>query len=342
MERLEATFGRNSSPRWRRRELLRLDTGPASSSDHWIRVHRPAMACRFEIVLGGEDAKHVNAARRALDDAHRLEAALTVFRDTSELVHVNQFAAQQPVPVSRELFDLLALCHQLHVDTAGAFDITTTPLSRCWGFLYRQGRMPSCESIDAAAALVGMHRVELDQVRQTVAFSTAGMELNLGSIGKGFAVERIARILRGRRVRHALVSAGASSVRAVGGRGRGWQIDIRSRLVSRPLASIHLKEGALGTSGAAEQFVEIGGRRYGHIIDPRTAWPAAGVLSASVVTADAARADALATAFFVGGVDVARSYCERVPETLALVTPDDGSERPQVFGGYAGAILEDL
>ncbi len=101
-----------------------------------------------------------------------------------------------------------------------------------------------------------------------------------------------------------------------------------------------LRDSALATSGAGEQFVIIDGRRYGHIIDPRTGWPAVGLLSVSVVTREAARADALATAFFVGGLDLARRYCEAHDEVLAVVTPDDEQGRPQVFGKYRGVRLE--
>ena len=106
------------------------------------------------------------------------------------------------------------------------------------------------------------------------------------------------------------------------------------------LTGLRLRNAALGTSGAGEQFIEVNGSRYGHVIDPRTGWPAAGVLSASVVTADAATADALATAFFVGGLDLARKYCDSHPGTLALITPDDGSNRPLVVGRYMGAVVD--
>jgi thiamine biosynthesis lipoprotein len=112
--------------------------------------------------------------------------------------------------------------------------------------------------------------------------------------------------------------------------------------VRRVLARLRLRNAALGTSGAGEQFIEVDGQRYGHVIDPRTGAPASGVVNASVITADAATADALATAFFVGGIDLARRYCDAHPGTLALITPDDGSWRPLIVGRYLGAVVEDL
>ena len=328
----------------RRRDLLSLGfvRGDLGSS-HWIRVHRPAMACRFEITLSGEDEAHVPAAREALDEADRIESALTVFRDTSELVRVNRTAGQSPAPVSPELFGLLELCRQVHTQTEGAFDVTSTPLSRCWGFLKREGRLPAAAEIEAARARVGMDGIELDAAARTVRFRRPGMELNLGSIGKGYALGRLADVLRARGVGHAVISAGGSSVLALGGRGAGWCIDVRPKqLEGERLLRLQLCDGAMGTSGAGEQYVDVEGQRYGHVLDPRTGWPAGGVLSVSVVTARPAVADALSTAFFVGGVELARRYCASHPDTLAIITPDDGTRRPQVFGRYAGAKLEGM
>jgi len=317
----------------------------APGADHWIRVFRRAMACRFEITLSGEDARHVSAARDALDEADRLEAALTVFRESSDLMRVNRLAEHVPVQVDAELFDLLDHCRALHTETDAAFDITSTPLSRCWGFLVRDARVPAAAALATARAKVGMGHVQLEAAGRTVRFDQPGIELNLGSIGKGYAVQRMGAQLHARGVRHALVSAAGSSIVALGGHGQGWCIDLRSRQQpdSLPLARLFLRNGAVGTSGAGEQFIEIDGKRYGHLLDPRTGWPStAGLLSASVVTHDAATADALATAFFVGGLDLAERYCATHPDTLALLTPDDGAARPRIFGRYSGAHVEDL
>jgi thiamine biosynthesis lipoprotein len=301
------------------------------------------MACRFEVTLEGEDAPHVAAAREALDEVDRIEAALTVFRDTSELVRLNRLAGREPVVVDRELLDLLGLCREIHDSTEGAFDVTTTPLSRCWGFLARAGRLPEADEIEQARSVIGMTGVLLDPAESTVRFRRSGMELNLGSIGKGYALRRMAALLKARRVERALLSAAGSSVLAWGGRGRGFAIDLCSRLVARQrLARVLLREGALGTSGAGEQFVVVDGVRYGHVLDPRSGWPARGVLSATVITSDAPMADALSTAFLVGGAELASRYCAAHDDVLALVTLDDGSERQQVLGRYAGATLEDM
>ena len=327
-----------------RRDLLsiawRNDGEPRDG--HWIRVHRRAMACRFEVTLSGERASQIPAAREALEEAERLEALLSVFRETSEISRVNQQAGIGPVTASNEVVALLSRCQQLSAATGGAFDITSTPLSRCWGFLQRDGRVPTDAEIDQAVALVGMDALSCDVGTNRVSLSTAGAALNLGAVGKGFAVQAIGAALWRRGVREALVSAGSSSILALGGMDDGWRVDVTTVSPRRVLARLWLRNAALGTSGAGEQFVEVNGRRYGHILDPRTGRPASGVVNATVISADAATADALATAFFVGGIELARAYCDAHPGTLALITPDDQSWRPRVVGRYCGALVEEL
>lgn len=298
------------------------------------------MACRFEIALSGEDARHVPTARAALDEIDRIESGLTVFRETSALSNVNRRAAHEPVRVDPELFALLESCAALNTTTDGAFDATSTPLSRCWGFLRRAGRRPEAGEIESARACVGMDGVDLDAGHRTVRFTRPGMELNLGAIGKGYALDRIARLLSERGVEHALLSAAGSSVLALGGRVGDWTIDVGSRQLGRRVGRLRVKDGAVGTSGAGHQFFEIDGTRYGHVLDPRTGWPASGTLSATVVTARAADADALSTAFLVGGVELAARYCAANPGALAIVTPEDGTTR--VIGAYPGALFDEM
>ena len=310
--------------------------GRSKAADFWVRVNREIMACRFEVVLPGERAEATPVAREALDYADRLEGVMTIFREGSDLSHVNREAHVAPVPVDHELFRVLELAAAIHHRTDGAFDITSAPLSRCWGFLRRDGRIPSSEQIASALAHVGMCHVRLDSDSCTVGFDREGVALNLGAIGKGFALDRMAQFIRARGVHQALLSAGASSILGFGGGDEPWPVDLTSAVTGQRLARLHLDSGAVGTSGAGEQFFEADGVRYGHVIDPRSGWPAAGVLSASVITSDAASADALSTAFLIGGPAMAERYCARHPGVLALITPDDGSHRPLQFGSYGG------
>jgi thiamine biosynthesis lipoprotein len=327
-----------------RRALFKLDFDRPSRIDQLVRVYRTAMACRVEVALMPEDSDRLPAARAALDEADRIEQLISIFRESSELSRINREGTAGARNVAPEVFALLQRCRQLSTETDGAFDITSSPLSRCWGFLHRAGRVPEAASLAAALALVGTSKVTLEQASRTVRFARPGMSINFNAVGKGYALDRMTGVLRARGVRHALLSAGGSSVMAMGGRRSGWTVDVRSPMISKArLARIRLRNGALGTSGQGEQFVaavDSGGARYGHVIDPRSGWPASAVLSCSVVTDNAATADALSTAFLVGGTDLAARFCECHQNTLVLVTPGDGTERPRVFGEYRGAEIE--
>jgi thiamine biosynthesis lipoprotein len=322
------------------RDFLTVPSDRRAESEFLVRVHRRIMACRVEIVLPGEFGDQVPVARDALDEGDRLEHVMTIFRESSELTAVNRAAHLSPVAVSGELMSVLAAAADIHETTEGAFDITSTPLSRCWGFLRRAGRLPTFAEIDAARETVGMHFVELDRGARTVYFRREGVALNLGSIGKGFALDRIGRFLRARGAYHALISAGSSSILAIGGSPRPWDIDLRSMTSGDRLARLQVSNGAVGTSGAGEQFFEMDGVRYGHVIDPRTGWPASGVLSASVITSSGATADALSTAFMIGGPGLAERYCAHHPGVLAIITPDEPPHRPLMFGSFLAASVE--
>jgi thiamine biosynthesis lipoprotein len=329
------------SPGLTRRAFFRAPrASQPTAADYLVRVHREVMACRFEVVIPGEAGEQIPHAQAALDEADRLEQLMTIFRESSELSRINAAAHERPVPAGPELFGLLDACASLHDSTGGAFDITSTPLSRTWGFLRREGRLPTDAELAEARALVGMHLVELDAEAMSVHFRRPGVALNLGAIGKGFALDRLAEFLRRRGVRQALLSAGASSVLGIGGTLRPWEVHLRSMTTGGRLARLRVAFGAIGTSGAGEQFFEVEGVRYGHVIDPRSGWPATGVVSASVVTRSAARADALSTAFFIGGISLAKQYCADHPNVLAILTPDDEERRPVVFGSFHGASVE--
>src|SRR5688572_19676342 len=322
-----------------------LGVGPASEPDvarHWLRLQRRAMACSFEITLDQDDAAYVPAAQTALNHVDAIEAQLTVFRDTSAIAELNRRAGSGETACEPNLFGLLSRCQELCDDTDGAFDITSTPLSRCWGFFRRDGRVPSDHEIEHARTMVGMGKVRLDRARSSVTFVAPGVELNLGAIGKGYALDRIATLLRVARVDHALLSAGQSRGLARGGRGRGWPIDIVSPRRVGAIARVWLRDVALGTSGAGTQFVIVDGRRYGHVIDPRTGRPAEGILSASVICASAADADALSTAFLIGGPLLAQRYCDDHPGVLVLLTREDDSSTTLVIGGCENADVAEL
>jgi FAD:protein FMN transferase len=300
------------------------------------------MACRFEVTLPIHDRAGVGIARHALDQVDCLEQQLTVFRESSEVSFINRNAAAHPVKVEESLFELLLLCQDLYHKTGGAFDVTSGPLSRCWGFLKREGRMPELAEIELARSLVGSEKLRLDRDSCSIQFEHPGVELNFGSIGKGYALDRMTELFDNR-IQSALLSAGSSSMYAIGraeSGGGGWSIGIRHPIKkNKRLVVLKIRDSALSTSGSEEQYFEVNGKRYGHIIDPRSGMPAFGVASATVIGNSAAVTDALATAFFVGGCSLAESYCATHPEVSAIMMESE-SEHPVIFGKNEKCELE--
>jgi thiamine biosynthesis lipoprotein len=302
------------------------------------------MACRFEVTMPGRETAGVSVANQALDFADRLEQQLTIFRDTSEVTFINRHAGLKAVRVSPSLFQLLHLCQSLYRETEGAFDITSSPLSQCWGFLKRQGRIPDINEIENAKALVGSDKLVLDNSSSTIRFAMPEVQINLGSIGKGYALDCLQTDMRNR-IKTALLSAGSSSLLAIGSGEpgqNGWTVGIRHpRYTDKRLAVLRLRDTAMATSGDEEQFFEYEGRRYGHIIDPRTGIPAEKVSSVTVVTQSGAVADALATAFYVGGLELAEFYCSTHPGTLVILLPAQ-ADKPVILGNNHQCEVEIL
>ena len=290
-----------------------------------VSICRRAMACDFEVQLAAgrrdDSMTHVFAA---LDLVETLEDQLTVYRERSEVIDINAAAAERPVEAEPRLFELLQLAERLGGETGGALDITAGPLSEAWGFSRREGRLPSDAEIEAALARVGMEQVVLDAERRTVSFRRPGVSVNFNSIGKGYALDRMAELLAAGGVDDFLLHGGRSSVLARGTQPGlddvGWPIGLRHPLRPKErLAEFYLRDQALATSGSATQFFRHRGRQYGHILDPRTGRPAEGVFSATVIAPSAAEADALSTAFYVMGPDAVEQFCNKRPEISAIL-----------------------
>jgi thiamine biosynthesis lipoprotein len=222
------------------------------------------------------------------------------------------------------LFELIELARRLYRETSGALDITSGPLSEAWGFSRREGRVPNDVTIAAALRRVGMQHVRLDALAGTIVFDRPDVGINLNSMGKGYALDRMAQLLAANSVEDYLLHGGKSSVLAngnqPGGDGDGWTIGLRHPL--RPaerVAEFLLCNESLSTSGSGTQFFIRRGQRYGHILDPRTGRPAEGLFSATVIAPTAAEAEGLSTAFYVMGPDATRDYCAAHPSIAAFL-----------------------
>lgn len=285
------------------------------------------MATRFEIALHGAHPVALRAAaEEALDEVERLEARLSLYQPTSEIAQVNARAAREPVRVSGDVFRLLQHAQRLSRETSGAFDITIAPLVRCWGFMGGRGAWPDPQELADALACVGMHRVELDETGFTVRFAREGVMLDLGAIGKGYAIDCAAEILRDAGVTSALLHGGTSTTYAIGvpPSADAWKVAIewegragvppaystnaiadvpegRRDAGPKQLAVVSLCDESLSVSAIWGRAFERDGRTYGHVIDPRTGEPASEAGLAAVVLPSATETDAISTALLTLG-----------------------------------------
>lgn len=286
-----------------------VEDAPPPTADEFalIRVSRRAMATTFEVALPvGSHPEAIAAAVDALDLIDELEDQMTIYREHSEISRINAAAATTSVAVEAELFDLFERCLTWTRETEGAFDIAMGSVIKAWGFHKRQGRVPTARERSLSMARSGSRHIVLNREARTIKLRRDGLELNLGAVGKGYALDRAAeRLRKDWGVRSALLHGGGSSVYAIGhppGEERGWPIRLRHPIEpEQSLGIVWLADRGLGTSAATFQSFEHSGKKLGHLLDPRTGWPASAVMNASVLATTAAEADALSTAAFVLG-----------------------------------------
>jgi thiamine biosynthesis lipoprotein len=273
---------------------------------------------RIQIVLEDE-----HAARAAMDAAYaeieRLEAMLSEWRDDSEISSINRSAGGEAVSVSPETVALARRSVEIARETRGAFDPTFAACGRLWSF--RDRVIPERASIEHCRSLVDWHRIEISE--NSVRLADPGMRLGVAGIGKGYILDRAADVLRAHGMSDFTVDGGGDLV--VSGRGpdRPWTIGIAHPRRPGLYGSIEVPPGAVVTSGDYLQMFERDGRRYHHILDPRTGYPADRSVAVTVLAPDAATADALATGLFVLGPDVGLERVETMPGVEALFFDPD-------------------
>jgi thiamine biosynthesis lipoprotein len=283
---------------------------------------RMSMGCAYAIVAYGEDRGTLaRVVEAALDEVDRIDRLMSHYKPESGLSRLNRHGSRGPVAVEAELFDLIAESLRYSRDTGGAFDVTVGPLLKAWGFFRGDGRLPSEGELAALMDRIGYRHVILDPSARMIRFDRPGVELDLGGIAKGYAVDRAVGLLRTHRVAAALVSAGGSTTFALGAPpGRAaWEVDIQDPVDPERVAlTVRLKDEAVSVSGTSEKGFEVDGIRYSHVMDPRTGRPAQGVLSVAVLARSGTAGDALDNALFVKGVRASRKYLKGLPGSEAL------------------------
>jgi len=326
---LAASTGGMLAPLIRDSRVLNAAAKADDRSVAYCSASRRAMACDFIIHFNPLVRDPLLVGNGAFDEVDRIEELLSIYRADSQISRVNREAHARPVRVDAMVFNLLKRAAELTEQTQGAFDIATGSIIEAWGFHDKNKRVPSADQLAAAMATSGMQHVELDEKELTVRFRTPGVKINLGAIGKGFAIDRAVHVMRRDfGITCALMAGGSSSLRGLGSLDgeSGWVIGIEDPDdPCRNVATVRLLNRAMGTSNPSNQFFEAGGRRFGHLLDPRTGWPANEVASVSVLAPDGATADALATAFFVMGLDKTAEFCHNHPKiaVVMVLKPSD-------------------
>jgi FAD:protein FMN transferase len=270
------------------------------------------------------------AASAAFEEIERLDQQMSNYSETSELTYINRNAARDGVIVEKELFDLLKLSIDYSRATGGAFDVTVGPLMKAWGFFNSQGRVPESSELKSVMAKVGYEHVTLNTSMHTIRFDREGVEIDLGGIAKGYAVDKAAQILRESGVTSALITSGSSSIHAIGtppGQ-TGWRVEVSDPLErSHSVASIEIKDQSVSTSGCNEKTFKSGGKTYCHIMDPRTGRPIEGILGATVITPLGVEAEALSKAVMVMGIERAKELLKKRRDVRAILfhSKRDGS-----------------
>jgi FAD:protein FMN transferase len=302
------------------------------TSEAIITARCRAMATYFEVALWGKEEQYLTTVgEQVIEEIHRLEQQLSMYREDSDVYELNFVAAYRPVVVEPRLFALLKRAKELSEATGGACDITIGPLLQAWGFVGGTGEMANEEAVAAARELTGMHLVELDEEERTVRFLREGVRIDLGAIGKGYAIEQAAELLREYEVPGALVHGGTSTVQAVGAQpdGNPWSVAVKDPTDGENhLTVVQLIDRALSISAVHGKSFTEGGVQYGHVLDPRTGAPTQGALLAGVVTNSATESDALSTALLVlgeAGIPVIRAV--RPDAGVLLALPDAGVMR---------------
>lgn len=298
-----------------------------------VRLARMAMACRFELVLHGDDSAWLRAAgEEALNEISRIEKRLTIFDPSSEVSRLNAHAAHKPVRVSTALFRLLTRARRLHELSDGAFDLTVAPLMRAWGFFRNTGHLPDEHALAEARSRTGMDLVELDPESFTVRFKRDGVMLDFGAIGKGYAVDEAVRVLRDAGVAHAFLHGGTSTMYACGTpvEEGTWKVAIpRPDTNEDPLAIVELNDESLSMSAVWGKAFVADGRTYGHVLDPRLGRPVDGAMLAAVVAPGATEGDALSTALLVEGErfsETGARHAADLPFRALAVVPDQNKD----------------
>ena len=297
---------------------------PGLARAEWISRHEAIMGTSCSVELWSEDRARGEAAIKSVfDDMKRIDRLMSTWKEDTEVSMVNREAARHPVKISRELFLLLQESAKYSELTHGAFDITYASV----GYLYdfKKGVHPDQKAIREALPGINWRHMILDEKKTTVFFQRPGMRIDLGGIAKGHSVDRGIEILRSQGITRAMVNAGGDT-RIIGDRfGRPWVVGVRDPdHEGKTFLKLPLTDTAFSTSGDYERYFDEDGKRYHHILDPKTGDSARKCRSVTVIAANATRTDALTKSVFIMGPEAGIDFINTLPDVDAVAVAPDG------------------
>ena len=284
------------------------------------------MGSDFEITVVSKTQKQADRQIGiAIGEIRRIEALISSWKATSETSSINKNAGIAPVKISEELFSLIQRAIQISKLTDGAFDISYASMDQLWKYDGSMTQMPSKEAIKKSVAKVGYTAIVLDPKNSTVFLKNKGMKIGFGAIGKGYAADKAKKLLISNGVSGGIINA-SGDINSWGSKpnGSSWQVAITNPLnKNKAFAMLPIKD-AVVTSGNYEKYVTFNSRRYSHIIDPRSGYPAQGIISVTVFAPKAELADALATSVFVMGVQTGIDRINQLKAIECIIITDTG------------------
>ena len=285
------------------------------------------MGCHFEITVVADNERTANNyTTTAINEIVRIEKLISSWDENSQTSEINRNAGIKPVQVNQELFELIERSLKISNLTDGAFDITYASMDRVWKFDGSMQEMPDASIIENSVRLIDYKKVILDKSKRSVFLSQKGMRIGFGGIGKGYAADKAKAVLIKQGVKSGIINA-SGDMNAWGKKpdGKSWEVAITNPMdKKKAFGLLPIQNGAVVTSGNYEKFVVFDGKRYTHIIDPRTGYPASDVISATVFAPKAELADALATSVFIMGIDAGIDRINQLPNIECIIVDNNG------------------
>lgn len=285
------------------------------------------MGSDFELTIVADNPKSgEQLLAEGTAEIDRIERLISSWDPASETSEVNRMAGIAPVIVSEELFNLVQRAIALSHLTDGAFDISYASVDPFWTFNGQKVTPPNPEDIKRSVAKIGFQKVKINPKESSIYLPEKGMKLGFGAIGKGYAADKVKQLLQTKGVKGGIVNAsGDLSAWGTQPDGSSWQVGlVNPKNKNKVFAWFPIQDKAVVTSGDYERFLIMEGKRYGHIINPRTGYPSQGVISCTVFAPKAELADALATALFVLGVENGLYFVNQLPEVEAILIDEEG------------------